>query len=93
MQVERKPNDRGAVPALEPRRPLQGDIAERSYVVGPDEDRRPRHTSEDMSSWRPARGGTPSAESTVPASVPGWDGDAASFTRVSLPAPLRLLHA
>src|SRR3954452_14120364 len=42
VQVERQPLDLGAVPALEPRRALSRDVAERSYVVGPDPDQR-RH--------------------------------------------------
>jgi hypothetical protein len=40
MQVERPPLDPRAEPALEPRRPLEGDVAERSYVIAPDDDRR-----------------------------------------------------
>jgi hypothetical protein len=36
MEVEGKPLVLSAVPALEPRRALNGDVAERSYVVGPD---------------------------------------------------------
>src|SRR3954447_15055019 len=44
VQVERAPFDLRAEPALEPRRPLEADVAERSYVVGPDGDpRRLRH--------------------------------------------------
>jgi hypothetical protein len=38
VQVERQPFDLSAVPALEPRRALSRDVAERSYVVGPDPD-------------------------------------------------------
>ena len=38
VQVEGKPFDRGAEPAREPRRPLVGDVAERSDVVAPDPD-------------------------------------------------------
>jgi hypothetical protein len=38
MKVEGEPLDRGAEPALEPRRPLVGDVAERSDVVAPDGD-------------------------------------------------------
>jgi hypothetical protein len=38
MEVEREPFDAGAELALEPRRPLVGDIAERSDVVAPDRD-------------------------------------------------------
>jgi hypothetical protein len=44
MQVERQPLDLSAVPALEPRRALSRDVAEGSYVVGPDPDQG-RHTS------------------------------------------------
>jgi hypothetical protein len=44
MQVEWKPLDLSAVPALEPRRALGRDVAEGSYVVGPDPDQR-WHTS------------------------------------------------
>jgi hypothetical protein len=40
VQVEGEPLDLGAVPARQPRRPLEGDIAERSDVVGPDGDLR-----------------------------------------------------
>ena len=36
VEVERKPFDRGAEPALEPRRPFEADVAERSDVVAPD---------------------------------------------------------
>ena len=46
VQVERKPFDRGAEPAREPRRPLVGDVAERSDVVAPDpDDVRCRHAT------------------------------------------------
>jgi hypothetical protein len=38
VEVERKPFDPSAVPALEPRRALSRDVAERSYVVRPDTD-------------------------------------------------------
>jgi hypothetical protein len=40
MQIERLPLDPRAEPALQPRRPLQGDVAEGSYVVAPDDDLR-----------------------------------------------------
>jgi hypothetical protein len=40
MEVEGSPLDLGAEPVLEPRRPLQADVAERSYVVAPDDDLR-----------------------------------------------------
>jgi uncharacterized protein len=43
MQVEREPFDLGAEPALEPRRPLVADVAERSDVVTPDRDHMIRH--------------------------------------------------
>ena len=38
MQVERPPLDLGAVPALQPRRAFEPDVAEGSYVVAPDDD-------------------------------------------------------
>jgi hypothetical protein len=38
MQVKRPPLDPRAEPALEPRRPLEADVAKRSYVVAPDGD-------------------------------------------------------
>ena len=38
MEVERKPLHGGVEPTLEPVGPLQADVAERSYVVAPDED-------------------------------------------------------
>ena len=38
MQVEGHPLQPRAVPALQPRRPLQADVAEGSYVVAPDDD-------------------------------------------------------
>ena len=38
VQIERQPLDLSAVPALEPRRALSRDVAEGSYVVGPDSD-------------------------------------------------------
>ena len=41
VQIERKPLDFGAVPALEPRRALSRDVAEGSYVVRPEADARP----------------------------------------------------
>ncbi len=40
MQVEGEPLQLGAVPALQPRRPFEGDVAERSYVVGPHDELR-----------------------------------------------------
>jgi len=43
MEVEGKPVDRGAEPALEPLGPLEADVAERSNVVAPDRDRMLRH--------------------------------------------------
>jgi hypothetical protein len=43
MQVERKPLDAGAEPALQPVGPLQADEAERSDVVAPDGYRKSRH--------------------------------------------------
>jgi hypothetical protein len=38
VQVERAPLDPRAVPALKPRRAFQPDVAERSYVVTPDDE-------------------------------------------------------
>jgi hypothetical protein len=38
MEIEGKPFDRGAEPALQPLGPLEADVAERSGVVAPDED-------------------------------------------------------
>jgi hypothetical protein len=38
VEIEGKPLDRGAEPVAEPRRPLVGDVAERSDVVAPDDD-------------------------------------------------------
>jgi hypothetical protein len=38
MEIKRSPYHSCAEPTLEPRRPLQADIAERSYVVAPDRD-------------------------------------------------------
>jgi hypothetical protein len=40
VQVERQPVDPSAEPALQPRRPREGDVAEGSYVVRPDADAR-----------------------------------------------------
>jgi hypothetical protein len=40
MQVERPPLDLRAEPALKPRRPLEADVTERSYVIAPDEEDR-----------------------------------------------------
>jgi hypothetical protein len=45
VQVERQPLDLSAVPALEPCRAFNRDIAERSYVVGPDPDQGRIHPS------------------------------------------------
>jgi hypothetical protein len=38
MEVEREPLDGGVEPTLEPVGPLEADVAERSYVIAPDED-------------------------------------------------------
>src|SRR6185503_7189601 len=43
VQVEGPPVDAGAVPALQPRGPLEADVAERSYVVAPDAEDRFAH--------------------------------------------------
>jgi hypothetical protein len=40
VEVEGQPLDPGAEPALQPRRTLEGDVAERSDVVRPDGDRK-----------------------------------------------------
>src|SRR4051795_5837480 len=69
VKVERQPLDRSAERAREPRRPLSGDVAERSYVVGPDPDQR-RHRHPLFPVPRNEKSGPPTARSLLLGAYP-----------------------